>query len=156
MATMPSCFYCGAITFYVPDMTVAKPWTHTKDHVFSKSLRKKGVSSITVHCCFNCNQKKASTRPGDFIKEKVDPSRWSVIDWKLIQARGKSGKVTGWMYKEEEMAHRFSNSKAIREDILRRVEKPRQYITAKLPVDLYYSLINDIQRAIQKTLQEAR
>ena len=163
MAIKPLCFYCGRPTFHILDGQRENiPYRHTKDHVFSKKERKvKGVSGATVPCCARCNQKKGSMRPGDFIKTMIDPSRWPVINWSLICNWGKSmGKVIGWNYSvEEQMAHRFSNSKAIREDIIRRakqLKQPEQHITAKLPVPLYYSLVNEIQRAIQETLQEAR
>jgi len=52
------------------------------------------------------------------------------------------------------MSHRFSNRTEVREDILRKVKQPEQHITVKLPVNLYYSLISDIQRAILETLEE--
>lgn len=161
MARKPSCFYCGGKTFDAAcTPTVNMFWAHTHDHVFPKSVRKKkGVSSSTVPCCWNCNRIKSTKKPGDFIHQYVDPRRWPMIDWALIlKWSGNNPGRVGWMYrslemkKEDNSYHRFSNSKESREDILflaRHPWIPKPILDLPIPQALQFALMVEIKNALE-------
>lgn len=63
MRLMGPCFYCGQTTVRMgPGFD--KPNKYTRDHIIPLTLaRKFGLPTISVTCCFDCNQKKGCRLP---------------------------------------------------------------------------------------------